>query len=280
MSQILGSNSSSSGTSGSQNTSNSALDPEIKALFMENVNRAKGVAGGLGVQQFAPHTGDYNVGQSLIRDTANPNSAGFGNINSAAGLTSQNANTSSVANIGQYLNPYTDYVAGNTLDQLNRANQMALNSVKGDATAANAFGGSRQGVAEAETNRNFFNTAGNTLGNLYNTAYTNAVGQSSADQNRYLNAANQLNTIGSNQLNQGYTAGNNTMNLGLMDEQYQQKILDATRNLPLEQQAIINQALGINPAGGSGNVATAQGTSQSQQSSKSGSGLFGIGSFF
>lgn len=280
MSQILGSNSSSSGTSGSRNSSSSALDPEIKALFMENVTRAKDVAGNLGVQQFAPRTGDYNVGQGMIRATANPNSAGFGSINAAAGLTNQNANTSSVANIGDYLNPYTDYVAGNTLDRLNRANQMALNSVSGDAVAKGAYGGSRQGVAQAETNRNFFDTAGNTLGNLYNTAYTNAIGQSSADQNRYLNAANQLNTIGTNQQAQGYQAGQNTMNLGLMDEQYQQKILDATRNLPLEQQAIINQALGINPAGGSGNVATSQGTSESEQNSKSGSGLFGIGSFF
>ena len=280
MAQVLGSNSSSSGTSGSQNTSNSALDPEIKALFMNNVNRATGVANNLQAQTFAPRTGDYNVGQGMIRTTANPNSAGFGSINAAAGLTNQNANTSSVANINQYLNPYTDYVAGNTLDQLGRANQIALNSVSGDATTKGAFGGSRHGIAEAETNRNFFNTTGNTLGNLYNTAYTNAVGQSSADQNRYLNAANQLNTIGTNQQTQGYLAGQNNMNLGLGDQEYTQRILDATRNLPLEQQAVINQALGINPGGGSGIVSTAQGTSQSQQSSKSGSGLMGFGSFF
>ena len=276
MSQLLGSNSSSTGSSSS--ASNSALDPQIKALFMNNVDRATGVANNLQAQQFAPQTGDYNVGEGMIRATANPNSAGFGSINAAAGLTNQNANTSSVANIGQYLNPYTDYVAGNTMNELGRANQIALNGVSGDATAAGAYGGSRQGVAQAETNRNFFTTAGNTLGNIYNNAYTNAVGQSSADQNRYLNAANQLNTIGYNQQDQGYTAGQNNMNLGLSDQAYQQQIMDATRNLPLEQQAIINQALGINPAGGSGNVST--GTSVSNQKSNSGSGLMGIGSFF
>jgi hypothetical protein len=276
MAQVLGSNSSSTGTSGSR--SNSALDPEIKALFMNNVERATGVANNLGVQQFAPRTGDYNAGQGMIRNTANPNSAGFGSINTAADLTNRNANTSSVSNINQYLNPYTDYVAGNTLNELGRANQMALNSVSGDAVSKGAYGGSRQGVAQAETNRNFFNTAGNTIGNLYNTAYTNAVGQSSADQNRYLNAANQLNTIGTNQQNQGYTAGQANMNLGLSDQAYQQQIMDATRNLPLEQQAIINQALGINPGGGSGNVST--GSSESAQKSNSGSGLMGFGSFF
>jgi hypothetical protein len=280
MSQVLGSNSSSSGTSGSQNTSNSALDPEIKALFMNNVNRATGVANNLQAQTFAPRTGDYNVGQGMIRNTAAPGSVGMTAINQGVNLTGANANATSVDNINRYLNPYTDYVAGNTLDQLGRANQMALNSVSGDATTKGAFGGSRQGVAQAETNRNFFNTAGNTLGNLYNTAYTNAVGQSSADLNRQLQGANQLVNAGGAAQTAGYQAGQNNMNLGLMDQEYEQKILDATRNLPLEQQAIINQALGINPGGGSGIVSTAQGTSQSQQSSKSGSGLMGIGSFF
>lgn len=276
MSQLLGSNSSSSGTSSS--SSSSQLDPEIKKLFMENVSRAQGVANNLTAQQFAPRTGDYNVGQSMIRTTADPGSLGLTNINTAGNLTNQNANTASYANIGNYLNPYTDYVAGNTMNLLNRANSMALDKTRGEAIANKAFGGSRSGIAEAETNRNFFDMAGNTLGNLYNTAYTNAMGQSSADLNRQLVGANQLNTIGTNQQQQGYQAGQNVMNLGLMDQDYQQKILDATRNLPLEQQAIINQALGINPAGGSGMTSTA--TSQSQQKSNSGSGLMGIGSFF
>lgn len=280
MSQLLGSNSSSSGTSSSNNSSSSALDPEIKKLFMENVGRATGVANNLGVQQFAPRTGDYNVGQGMIRATAAPDSIGMNAINQGVNLTGANANATSVDNINRYLNPYTDYVAGNTLSELGRANNMALNKVAGDAIAKGAFGGSRQGIAEAETNRNFFNTAGRAIGDIYNTAYTNAVGQSSADLNRQLQASGQLVNAGNAAQTAGYQGGQNTMNLGLMDQDYQQKILDATRNLPLEQQAIINQALGINPGGGSGIVSTSQGSSVSDQKSKSGSGLMGIGSFF
>jgi hypothetical protein len=276
MAQLLGSNSNSSGTSSSN--SSSALDPEIKKLFMDNFGRATSVANNLQAQQFAPRTGDYNVGQGMIRSTASPTSAGFTSINNAADLTKTNANATSVDNINAYLNPYTNYVAGNTLDELGRANSMAVDKTRGDAIANKAFGGSRSGIAEAETNRNFFNTAGRTIGDIYNTAYTNSVGQASNDLNRQLNAANQLNTIGTNQQDQGYRAGTATMNLGLMDQEYQQKIMDATRNLPLEQQAIINQALGINPAGGSGMTSTA--SSVSDQKSKSGSGLMGIGSFF
>ena len=271
---IFGGSSSGAGAqqSSSSQSSDSRLDPEIKKLFMENFARASGVANNLGVQQFAPRTADYNVGQGLVRSTASPTSAGMNSINTAANLTGTNANATSYGNVADYLNPYTDYVAGNTLDMLGRANAMALDKTRGEAIANKAFGGSRSGIAEAETNRNFFNTAGNTLGNLYNTAYTNAMGQSSADLTRQLNAANQLGALGTTQQEQGYKAGANTMNLGLMDQDYQQKILDATRNLPIEQQAIVNQALGINPAGGAGNVSTGAGSSNA---STMGQGILG-----
>ena len=51
-----------------------------------------------------------------------------------------------------------------------------------------------------------------------------------------------------------------------MDLDITQQQLDAIRNLPLEQQQILNQALGINVGGGSG----------MQSSSSSGQGLFGL----
>jgi hypothetical protein len=271
MGGILGG--SGSGGGSSTTVQKNELDPEIKARFLQNVDRATGVAENLGAQTFAPRTGDYTAGSNILRNTAT-NSPGFGSINYAAGLTGNNATTSSVDNINKYLNPYTDYVAGNTVNNLARANQIALNGVAGDATMKGAYGGSRSGVAQAETNRNFFNTLGTTLGDIYGTGYNNAVNASNTDLNRQLVAANQLNTIGSNQIGQGYTAGQTLGNLGLSDQDYQQKILDAQRNLPLEQQAVINQALGLNPAGGSGQQG--QSNSNSNQSSSQGTGLFGL----
>ena len=55
-------------------------------------------------------------------------------------------------------------------------------------------------------------------------------------------------------------------NVGAMQQGFSQQQLDAIRNLPLEQQQIINQALGINVGGGSG----------MQSSSSSGQGLLGL----
>ena len=64
----------------------------------------------------------------------------------------------------------------------------------------------------------------------------------------------------------GLAGANALAQQGGFQQQFSQQQLDAIRNLPLEQQQIINQALGINPAGGSG----------MQSTSSSGQGLLGL----
>ena len=268
MGNLLGGSSSGGGSS----TSTQQLDPEIKARYLQNLDRATGVANNLGAQVFAPRTGDYNAGQSAVRANADPSSLGFRAMDSGIGITAANANTRSVDGINAYMNPYLNIVADNTLNDLGRANAMALNSVRGDAIGRKAFGGSRQALAEAETNRNFANTASRTLGELYNTGFNTALGASQADLNRNLTAANQVANLGNNRLQAGYQSGQNLMNLGLTDQQFTQQQLDAIRNLPLERQAIINQALGLNPGGGSG----MQSNSSGNNNQSSGTGIMGL----
>lgn len=260
-------------SSGGGNTSSTQqLDPEIKAKYLANLDRATGVANNLGVQTFAPRTGDYNIGQATVRANADPSSLGFKAIDSGIGITANNANTRSVDGINAYMNPYLSYVAGNTLNDLGRANSMALDKVRGDAIGAKAFGGSRQALAEAETNRNFGSVAAKTLADIYGTGFNTALGASATDLNRNLVAANQLGTMGNERLQAGYQSGQNVMNLGLTDQDYAQKILDANRNLPLEKQAIINAALGLNPGGGSGMQSSSSGTN----TQSSGTGIMGL----
>lgn len=248
------------GSSSSSQSSTAALDPQLKQAFLGNLNRATSVADNLTARQFAPRTGDYNAGQSIVRNAAT-NGVGLQAMNSAVGATAANMNTPSTQNLGFYMNPYTDYVAGNTLDALGRANQIALNGVAGDATKAHAWGGSRSGVAQAETNRNFADIAGRTVGDIYSSGYDKALAASNADLNRQLSAASQLSTLGDKAQQGAYQAGQNVMNLGLSDQQYLQEQLDAIRNLPLERQQIINTAMGVNPGGGSGTVSTSAGGS-------------------
>lgn len=257
MASVFGISSTSGGTSTAQ------LDKDIKAAYLNNVSSGNSVAASLPMQAFAARTGDYRTGSDVLRQTA-LNGPGLANIGAAAGITGGNALTRSTDGIGAYMNPFTGEVAGRTIDELDRARQMTMLNNNAAAIKSGAFGGSRQAIQDAETNRNFFTTAGNTLANLYNTGYNQAVAASQADLNRSLSAAGQLANIGAQQQQQGMASGQALTNLGLADQQYDQQILDAPRNRILEQQAIRNQALGINPAGGSGQ------TSQTNNSGRSG----------
>jgi hypothetical protein len=59
----------------------------------------------------------------------------------------------------------------------------------------------------------------------------------------------------------GFAGAQNLANIGATQQQFSQQQLDAIRNLPLEQQQIINQALGLNVGGGSGATSSSSGSS-------------------
>lgn len=254
--------------SSSKQQSTAALDPDFKRAYLENLNFGKDVAGRLGVQQFAPMSGDYAAGAQYTRNVADANSAGMQNLNAGADITAQNAQTRSVDNLDAYLNPYLNVVADNTLNQMSRAQSMALDKLKGDAVGRGAFGGSRDALVQTESSRNFLDTVGSTMGNIYKTGFDTAAGLQSADLSRFLAAGQQLANLGVTQQQQGMANATALQNLGLAGEARTQRELDAARNLGLEQLAIRNQALGINPGGGSGMV--------SKSSGSAGSGLFGL----
>jgi hypothetical protein len=275
-------------------------------------------------------------------------------------------------NIQQYMNPYTQAVTEQGLTELERSRQLQQQQTAAQATAARAFGGSRQGVAEAETNRAFGETAQKFIAQQNAQAYDQAQRASEADLARLMQAqqlnqaqdlattqqslqlagqfglANQQAALQASQANQeaalksalsnqgydfnvgqlntqnqqqtnlanqaaqnqvalanaqnflqanlanqgaglqanqqrlgaagqvaniagqgqqmGFAGANQLAQQGALQQGFSQQQLDAIRNLPLEQQQILNQALGINPGGGSG----------MQSSSSSGQGLFGL----
>ena len=97
------------------------------------------------------------------------------------------------ANIGQYMNPYQSEVIDRTLGDLDRARMMQQQQTGDAAARAGAFGGSRQGVLEAETNRAFFDRAGNVAAGLRAQGFDTAAGLAGQDLGRGLQAqlANQ-----------------------------------------------------------------------------------------
>lgn len=69
-------------------------------------------------------------------------------------------------NLDSYMNPFTQSVIDTSVSDLERARQQAMIQMGGSASAANAFGGSRHGVAMGETNRAYDDNMGRMIAGL------------------------------------------------------------------------------------------------------------------
>jgi hypothetical protein len=152
----------------------------MKEAYLRNLEEARQTAAGLGTRQFAAFP-EYST-----------------NI------------------VQKYMNPYQQEVIDASMNDLNRQRQMAQMTDLNTATRAKAFGGSRQGVAQALTNEAYDRTAAGTLANLRSQGFGQAQG------------------------------------IALQQEearrQYEQQRLDAARNLGLERLNVASGALGLQPA--------------------------------
>jgi hypothetical protein len=173
------------------------------------------------------------------------------------------------ANLSAYTNPYETQVVDQSLADLERSRLMQQNQLGAQASAAGAFGGSRQGVAEAETNRAFADQAARTASGLRQAGFQNAqqlagqdigrqmqvasANQAALNQARQfgaqqgmtaqqlnqmaglqanqqrLGAASQLGQLGQQAFNTGQTIQQNQMQQGLMQQGLQQALIDAAR---------------------------------------------------
>jgi hypothetical protein len=168
---------------GSQPTSSTAttsIDPDVKAAYLRNLEEARTTAAGLGARQFAPYA-EYNLGM-----------------------------------VQKYMNPYENQVVQNTLADIERARQGQISAEGARATAAGAFGGTRQAVTRSLVDEAALRNAGNLAAQLRQGGFAQA------------------------------------QNLGLSQQQlmqqYEQQKLDAARGLPLERLNIAQGALSLQPA--------------------------------
>lgn len=89
-------------------------------------------------------------------------------------------------NMASYQNPYTSQVIDAGLNDLSRSHQMALANIGLRQAGSGAYGGSRHGVAEAESAKNFMDSAGQLAAGLRHQGFTTAAGlggQDAAGQN-------------------------------------------------------------------------------------------------
>jgi hypothetical protein len=260
---------------GGSQTATTSIDPDLKKAFLSNLEQSQNVAGALPVQQFAGFNPLYQAGEQQLVNTglAGP---GIGTVDEAAYRTGvegtyqpgmvnaaqANLGMSGTGSIGSYMNPYTQYVRENALSDLETSRQNAIRQTAQQAQQARAFGGSRQGVAEAQTNLGYGTQAGRLSTQLNENAFNQAMAAQQADLARQqqasivnqsagltgaqyrLNAANQLGNLGAQQQGLRYAGAQAAMQAGSARQQLLQQQLDAQRNIGLQKLQIAQSALG------------------------------------
>ena len=193
-----------------EQTTTTSIDPQVKAEYLANLERAKLTAATLGERQFAQPGAMYTAAEQNLYNL---------------GMTPFGA-----ADIQQFYNPFEQQVVQGALGDIERSRQMQDVTDRARAVQARAFGGSRQGVQEALTNEAALRTAATTASGLRQTGFTQAANLGLA--------ARPLNIAGLQ----------TSMGLGAQRDALTQARLDAARNVPLERLAITGGALGLQPA--------------------------------
>jgi hypothetical protein len=264
---------------GGTQTSSTSIDPDIKRSFLANFEQAQNVAGALPIQQIAGFNPMYQAGEEALVNTglAGPGISGtdlaaqmaaYGGVYQPQGITAQTTNLglSGPGSIGSYMNPYTESVRKNALADLESSRQTAIQQMGERATAAKAFGGSRQGVAEAMTNQGFAKQAANLGTTLNEQAFNQAMAMQQADIGRRsaadianqqaglqgaqlrLSGANQLGGLAAKQQALRLGGAQAVMGAGGARQALSQQQMDAIRNVGLQRLGVVQSSLGAQPA--------------------------------
>lgn len=174
---------------------------------------------------------------------------GMADVAQAGGYRPEQVQAGQMAgqDLSAYTNPYEDQVVQQTTDDMLRAQQMQQNVMDQQMGAAGAFGGSRHGIAQAESNRGFYDRLGAAQGQMRQQGFQNAQNQAQQDlQRQYsadvqnqstgLQAAQnqgqmgvQLANLGNLGFGMGQTVQKNLQNQGNVQQLMNQQLIDAAK---------------------------------------------------
>jgi len=177
------------------------------------------------------------------------------------------------SDLSAYTNPYETQVVDQALGDIERNRLMAQNVGSAQAGAANAFGGSRQGIAEAETNRAYMEQAAKTASGLRQAGYMNAQEQSGQDIGRRMQAS-----LANQQANM--QAGQFNANTDLQSQQANQSAFNQAGQFgasALNQGNLANQSANMQAQQASASNALA--AQQANQAARNNAGQFGANAF-
>jgi hypothetical protein len=213
--------------------------------------------------QFAPLSpqGSFNVNQAsagALQQAMRGTQAGMGfqpmnvmptgyrasTVGQSPTVSAQNVSAGQLAgrDLGAYTNPFESQVVDKALGDIERSRQMASNQLGAQATAANAFGGSRQGIAEAETNRAFAEQAARTASGLRQAGFTQAQQMAQADIGTAQQAAlaNQQAQLQAGTTTAGFGQQSNLANQAALNQAGQFGANQAMTAQQLNQMAALN----------------------------------------
>lgn len=292
-----------------QTTENkTTYDPEYMARINSNYDRTKSIS----ESPFQAYTGERVAGLTPTQTQARGIIEGVANDQTGASTLNQaksayggilnfqpqtiNAGQISDTDLSKYMNPFTQSVIDTSLADLSRSRDVQRVADNQKATAAGAFGGSRQGVADSLTNADYLRTVASTTAGLRSAGYDKAVGAATDDLNRRfsadtanagnditgagvrMNGAAALSGISDQELRQALQRAGALSLFGEQEQGTNQARNDAAYEEflrgyqdPFMKQQLLNSALGAYPV---------QGTTTSTQTSSPGLGgiLSGAGS--
>lgn len=241
-----------------QSTQSNTIDPWSKQMLTDNYAGAQGRANSL-----TPYTGQLTAGFNPTQTTAQGILSNIGidpsYLQNATGATAGaqgvlNSNPLSAADLQQYMNPYQQDVINASVDQNERAREIAQNQMHMQNTAGDAFGGSRSGVADALTNEGYDRNSQQNLATLNSQNYSQAQNASLAAKNLQLQASGQVANLNNNAFGLAAQQGGILASVGDAQQQQQQSELDrayaahqAGQALTIQQQNLLNSALGMIP---------------------------------
>lgn len=261
-------------------------DPQLKALMLQNYASASNVAD----TPFQPYTGErvaaFNPtqiqGQGGLLAAANDPTGSY-NLNRATGAVGGllNYQPQKLANtdLTPYMNPFQKQVIDASIAQNKFARDQQGVADNASATAAHAFGGTRQAVQRALTTEGYDRNDQQNLAGLNTANFQQAQQAAQGDitnditgANLRLNAGNSFANLSNQQLQDALTRAGVISAVGDQQHSQQQDVNDAAYeefmrqiNYPLQQQSIRNAAIGLLPN---------DGTSTSTQNKKYGLGDF------
>lgn len=164
------------------------------------------------------------------------------------GVTGQATGPTGIA--AQYMNPYLSAVLTPQLEELRRQSQITQMGTAGKLAQAGAYGGSRQAIMDAETQRNLLAEQNKAIGQGYANAYDRAMGQFNVEQGQAKTLADMMAGAGAQQRGieqEGITA---------LQKQYETELLDPYTKLRFQKEML--SGLPVATAATTPNTSTAQ----------------------